>query len=96
MSKIIQFPKSINKNKLWASVFYIKGKRYITNIYNSHQQAVEDCLWRDKEVQAYKHLFTGNKQPIPEYYLTTIHRSELPKNWKPLPALGFLLKTKLY
>ncbi|EUK17749.1 hypothetical protein [Commensalibacter papalotli (ex Servin-Garciduenas et al. 2014)] len=95
MSKIIPFAKTISKNKLWATAFYLKGKRYVTNIYSSHQQAIEDCIWRQKEVQAYKQLLISAQQPIPEYYVTTVHQSELPKNWKPLPALGFLLKTKL-
>lgn len=96
MSKIIPLKKTISTNKLWATAFYLKGKRYITNIYSTHQQAVEDCLWREKEVQAYKQLLISNQQPIPEYYITTVHRSELPKNWKPSPALGFLLQTKFY
>lgn len=95
MNKIIPFQKTISKNKLWATAFVHKGKQQITNIYSSHQQAMEDCLWREKEVQAYKQLLINSQQPIPRYYITTLHRSELPKNWKPLPALGFLLKTKL-
>ncbi|MDI2091032.1 hypothetical protein [Commensalibacter oyaizuii] len=92
MTKIIPFQK--NKNKLWATAFLIKGKRCVANIYTSKCKAIEDCLWRQKEVNAYKHLLISNNQPVPHYYIITLHRSELPKNWKPLPALGFLLTTK--
>lgn len=92
MNKIIPFHKI--KNKLWACIFYIQNQRHIANIYDSYQKAQQDCQWRTKEVQAYKHLLIKSNQPVPHYMITPIHRSELPKNWKPLPALGFLLTTR--
>lgn len=92
MNKIVPFHKI--KNKLWACIFYIRNQRYIANIYDTYHKAHQDYQWREKEVQAYKHLLIRNKQPIPHYMIIAISRSELPKNWHPLPALGFLLTSK--
>ena len=44
----------------------------------------------EREVRAYVHLFRGTGQAVPRYGVTPVRRSDLPKRWKPLPALGFL------
>jgi hypothetical protein len=28
--------------------------------------------------------------PVPNYSVSSIRRADLPRNWQPLPALGFL------
>ena len=41
-------------------------------------------------MQAYGHLLAGTSHAVPRYVVTPIRRSDLPRRWTPLPALGFL------
>jgi hypothetical protein len=41
-------------------------------------------------VRAYAGFLVGTAQPMPRYSVTPIRRADLPKAWRPLPALGFL------
>ncbi len=45
---------------------------------------------RDQQVKAYADWLVRAKQPVPHYSVTPIRRSDLPRKWTPLPALGFL------
>lgn len=91
MSKVIPFPnQQKSKNKIWAVAFFANGKRHIASIYYTWKQAATDCAWRQKEVRAYQQFLEKNNQVIPQYSIITIHASELPKKWRPIPALGFL------
>lgn len=39
---------------------------------------------------AYADWLVRAKQPVPHYSVAPIRRSDLPRKWVPLPALGFL------
>lgn len=77
-------------DRLWAVVAWLGTQRRIAEVFPSRARALADCDWREREVHAYVHLFRGTGQPVPRYGVTPVRRSDLPKRWKPLPALGFL------
>ena len=54
------------------------------------RRADDDRAWRDQQVKAYADWLVRAKQPVPHYSVTPIRRSDLPRKWTPLPALGFL------
>jgi hypothetical protein len=49
-----------------------------------------DQAWREQQVKAYASFLRNSLQPTPSYSVKPIKRSDLPKTWRPLPALGFL------
>ena len=79
-----------NDDSLWAVVAWLGTQRRIAEVFPSRARALADCDWREREVRAYVHLFRGTGQPVPRYGVTPVRRSDLPRRWKPLPALGFL------
>ena len=87
MHAVVSFKKI--KNKIWANIFYIGNKRYITNIYHSYEKAYQDCEWRKQEITAYRHLLINHEQPVPQYLTIPIHQSEIPKNWQPYACIRF-------
>lgn len=77
-------------DKLWAVVVAIGRKRRIANIYPSRAAADADCHWREQQVRAYANFLLSSNMPLPNYSVSPIRRAELPRGWRPLPALGFL------
>lgn len=87
---VAPFPKSGGDDALWAVVAWLGTQRRIAEVFPSRARALADCDWREREVRAYAHLLRGTNQPIPRYGVVPVRRSDLPRRWQPLPALGFL------
>jgi hypothetical protein len=62
----------------------------IAEIFPSREAALADRAWRAQQVRAYAGFLQSAKQPLPQYSIAPIRRSDLPRTWQPLPALGFL------
>lgn len=75
---------------LWAVVATVGRKSRVAEVFLSRAQALDDRAWRDQQVRAYADWLVRAKQPVPHYSVTPIRRSDLPRKWTPLPALGFL------
>ena len=75
---------------LWAVVATVGRKSRVAEVFRSRAQALDDRAWRDQQVRAYADWLVRAKQPVPHYSVTPIRRSDLPRKWTPLPALGFL------
>lgn len=75
---------------LWAVVATVGRKSRIAEVYRSRDQALKDSAWRDQQVRAYADWLVRARQPIPHYSVAPIRRADLPRKWRPLPALGFL------
>ncbi len=75
---------------LWAVIAVIGRASRVAEIFPSRDRALADRAWREQQIRAYAALFKSCKQPAPLYTVTPIKPSDLPRAWKPLPALGFL------
>ena len=75
---------------LWAVVATVGRRSRVAEVFRSRAQALDDRAWRDQQVSAYADWLVRAKQPVPHYSVTPIRRSDLPRKWTPLPALGFL------
>lgn len=75
---------------LWAVVATVGRRSRVAEVFRSRAQALADSAWRDQQVKAYADWLVRAQQPIPNYSVTPIRRSDLPRKWTPLPALGFL------
>ncbi|MCQ8242125.1 hypothetical protein NFI88_14905 [Acetobacteraceae bacterium KSS12] len=62
----------------------------IAEIFPTRALALADRDWREQQVRAYAQFLRSARQPIPSYSIVPIRRADLPRAWKPLPALGFL------
>jgi len=78
------------ESSLWAVVAIIGKIIRIAEIYPSRNAALADQAWREQQVRAYAGFLDSASQPFPRYAVRAIRRSDLPRRWKPLPALGFL------
>lgn len=91
MSEIIPLRPSLPKSDTFWAILASQGKRtIIANIYATRQEAEADRQWRIGQVRAYILFLQSEKQNIPVYRVEKIRRSDLPRNWTPLPALGML------
>jgi len=77
-------------DSLWAVVAVIGRVIRIAEIFPSRPAALADQAWREAQVRAYANFLERTEQPIPRYTVRPIRRTDLPRRWKPLPALGFL------
>jgi hypothetical protein len=75
---------------LWAVVATIGRESRIAEVFRSREDALKDRDWRVREVSAYAEFLRRSRQPVPHYSVAPIRRSDLPRRWQPLPALGFL------
>ncbi|MBR0651004.1 hypothetical protein GXW78_15125 [Roseomonas terrae] len=82
--------RSREEDTLWAVVATVGRKSRVAEVFRSRAQALDDRAWRDQQVNAYADWLVRAKQPVPHYSVTPIRRSDLPRKWTPLPALGFL------
>jgi hypothetical protein len=89
MVDVIRLPAA-RDDTLWAVVASLGRVNRIADIYPSRSAALEDRAWREQQVAAYSGFLRGTRVPVPRYSVTPIRRSDLPKAWRPLPALGFL------
>jgi hypothetical protein len=75
---------------LWAVYATVGRTNRIANVYRSRAAALDDRDWRAQQVRAYEDFLRRARQPVPHYSVAPIRRSDLPRKWAPLPALGFL------
>lgn len=79
-----------DEDTLWAVVATVGRADRVAEIFRSRAAALEDRAWRAQQVRAYADFLERSKQPLPHYSVAPIRRSDLPRKWAPLPALGFL------
>ncbi len=89
MTEIIRLPTT-RDDTLWAVVASLGKTDRIAEIYPNRVAALADRNWREQQVRAYSGFLRTAKQPAPRYSVAPIRRTDLPKAWRPLPALGFL------
>lgn len=75
---------------LWAVVASVGRVSRVADIYHSRDAALADRNWRVQQVSAYSGFLVSARRPAPHYSVTPIRRADLPRKWRPLPALGFL------
>lgn len=81
---------SVREDRFWAVIASIGRRRRIAEIFASREAALSDRAWREAQVRAYAGFLRTSLQPSPTYSVVPMKRSDLPKSWRPLPALGFL------
>ena len=77
-------------DQLWAVVASIGRTSRVAEVFSSRLAALADRAWREQQVTAYANFLRSSKQPAPVYSIKPIRRADLPRSWRPLPALGFL------
>jgi hypothetical protein len=75
---------------LWAVIASIGRTSRVAEVFTNRLAALADQAWREQQVKAYAHFLRTTKQPVPAYTVKSIRRAELPRGWRPVPALGFL------
>ena len=80
----------VRDDTLWSVMARIGRTQRVAEIYPNRAAALEDRAWREAQVQAHANFLRTNSQPPPQYSVAPVRRTDLPKGWKPLPALGFL------
>lgn len=91
MSEIIAFQRTGRKDDVvWAVVATVGRALRIAEIYPARPAAMADRDWREQQVRAYVSFLRQARQPVPRYSVAPIRRADLPRAWRPLPALGFL------
>jgi hypothetical protein len=78
------------EDTLWAVYATVGRSHRVAEIFRSRAAALADRDWRSQQVNAYADFLRRSSQPIPHYSVAPIRRSDLPRKWTPLPALGFL------
>jgi hypothetical protein len=78
------------EDTLWAVVASMGRTTRVAEIFSNHVAALADKAWREQQVRAYEQFLRTSRQPAPSYHVRPIKRAELPRSWRPLPALGFL------
>jgi len=92
LSRMVE-PVSLNTARddtLWAVVACMGRTTRVAEIFSNHVAALADKVWREQQVRAYENFLRTSRQPAPSYDVRPIKRAELPRAWRPLPALGFL------
>ncbi len=84
------FGQTTSDSALWAVVAVVGKIIRIAEIYPNRSAALADQAWRESQVRAYAGFLDSAAQPLPRYAVKAIRRTDLPRRWKPLPALGFL------
>jgi hypothetical protein len=75
---------------IWAVVASIGRTSQVAEVFSSRMAALADRAWREQQVTAYANFLRNSRQPAPSYSVKPIRRADLPRSWRPLPALGFL------
>jgi len=86
-------PVSLNNARddtLWAVIASMGRTTRVAEIFSNRMAALADKAWREQQVRAYANFLRTSTQPAPSYHIRPIKRAELPRAWRPLPALGFL------
>ena len=82
--------RQLREDRLWAVVAAIGRRSRVASIYPSRTAADADRDWREQQVCAYAGFLRSSRMPVPNYSVSPIRRADLPRDWRPLPALGFL------
>ncbi len=80
----------VRDDTLWAVVASIGRTNRVAEVFSNRAAALADRAWREQQVMAYASFLRTSRQPAPNYTVRPIRRAELPRSWRPLPALGFL------
>ena len=89
MSQVVSLNRPID-DTLWAVVASIGRNNRVAEIFSSRHAALADRAWREQQVVEYAGFQRTSRQPVPRYSVAPVRRTDLPRGWKPLPALGFL------
>ncbi len=89
MGEIASLPRGA-EDTVWAVVASVGRTHRVAEVYPNRMAALADRTWREQQVRAYEVFLRNARQPVPHYSVTPIRRTDLPRKWKPLPALGFL------
>jgi len=89
LSEVVSFPR-LTDDTLWAVVASVGRTNRIAEIFSNRTAALADRAWREQQVKAYDAFLRTTRQPPPRYSVTPVRRADLPRGWRPLPALGFL------
>ncbi len=89
MSQVVALPRA-GEDTLWAVMASFGRTTRVAEIYPSRGAALADRLWREQQVRAYAGTLLTTREATPHYSVAPIRRADLPRAWKPLPALGFL------
>jgi hypothetical protein len=81
---------SYRDDTLWAVVASIGRTSRVAEVFSSRPAALADQAWREQQVNAYANFLRNSRLPTPFYTVRPIRRADLPRSWRPLPALGFL------
>ena len=81
---------SYRDDTLWAVVASVGRTTRVAEIVSNRVAALADQAWREQQVKAYANFLRTTRQPMPVYTVKPIRRADLPRSWRPLPALGFL------
>jgi len=81
---------SYRDDRLWAVVASFGRTTRVAEVFSSRMAALADRAWREQQVSAYANFLRNARQPAPLYTVKPIKRADLPRAWRPLPALGFL------
>ena len=88
--KIIPLAPPARDDTLWAVMASIGRTHRVAEIFPNRAAALADRAWREAQVSSYATFLRGHRQPVPNYTVAPVRRSDLPRGWRPLPALGFL------
>jgi hypothetical protein len=89
MSEVIALSRA-RDDTMWAVVANIGKTSRVAEIYPTRVAALADRAWREQQVRAYAGFLASARQAVPRYSVVPMRRADLPRAWKPLPALGFL------
>ena len=89
MAAVLEF-RPRRDDTVWAVVASIGLRTRVAEIFPNRERALADQVWREQQVSAYASLFQNCREPAPRYSVRPIRFQDLPRAWKPLPALGFL------
>ncbi|MBV0889924.1 hypothetical protein LV478_05990 [Komagataeibacter oboediens] len=90
MGKVVTFRTTARRDESWAVVAFTGRGTRIASIYPTRAAAEADCEWRNRQVAAYRNFLERNEIAIPRHTIRPYRRADLPRAWRPLPALGFL------
>ena len=89
LSEVVSFARPTD-DTIWAVVASVGRTNRIAEIFPSRPAALADRDWREQQVKAYAAFLRSTRQQPPHYSVAPIRRADLPRAWRPLPALGFL------
>ena len=94
MSEVVSLQEVAGKrrgeDRLWAVIASVGRNNRVAEVYPNRDAALADRAWREQQVSAHASFLKTCRQPAPRYSVAPVSRAELPKGWRPLPALGFL------